>query len=307
MFIGAQTVRIAGVLNGSLHIGGQIVSITGTVKGNVYVGAQDFSVNGGNIGGSILAGAQNVNIDKDSTVGGSVLVGASAATIDSQVKRNVFAGAASLNIGEHAVIGKDLYYGTGQNEGQANISGKAIITGAVHKAETKVPQKELQTFEGKLPKLTKAIGIVSTLGSYFGALIVGFLYLKLFGKHFNETASLITNSFWKSLGVGFLVAIAFIPGFIILLFTLVGIPVAGLSLFILLIYLYTAKIVVGSSLGNWISKRYNWKMSTYKAFSIGLLVICILRLIPFVGGITGLVVCFAGLGALTLRMFSKIK
>lgn len=306
VFIGAQTVRIPGTINGSLHIGAQTVDITGIVKSNVYVGAQNVSIVGSNIGGSLLAGAQNVNVDKDSVIGGSALAGAASLTIDSQVKRNVFAGAASLNIGSSAKIGKDLYYGTQQNGGSANVSDKAVITGTIHKAEANVPQKlETEKIKNAAPKLFNAVSTAAAFGAFLSSLIVAFIYFKLFGKHFNDTTALVTNSFWKSIGIGFLVIIALVPGLIILLITVVGIPVAGLAFLIFLIYSYLAKIVVGAALGNWLVKKINWKTSVYGACAFGLLTIFVISRIPFIGGLFGFVVFLAGLGALTINTFAK--
>lgn len=306
VFVAAATVRIAGTINGSVHIGGQNVDIEGTVKNNVYIGGQNITITGANIGGSLLVGGQSLTIDKTSQVGGSVLVGAENARIDAQVKRNVFAGTGILSIGDNAVIGRDLYYAAGQN--QANVSGSAKIAGVVHKAEANVPQKlEPQAIQKEVPKLFGAVATAVSFGAFLASLIVAFIYYKLFQKHFTDTSALVSNSFWKSLGIGFLVTIALIPGIIILLITIVGIPIAGLSFLIFLIYTYMSKIIVGAVVGNWISKRVNWKMSTYGACAFGLATIFVARSIPFIGGLVGFVVFLTGLGALTIQTFAKAK
>ncbi len=304
VFIGAQTVKITGIVSGSLHVGANTLDLGGTVKGNVYAGAQNVLVNGAKVGGSLIVGAATVNIDKNSSIGGSILAGAGAFSLDSQVKRSVYAGVGSLTIGDGAKIGKDLYYAA--NQGQATISSGAV-GGTIYKSEIKANQKNVNAEAAKknLSAVFGAVKVVSTITSFIGALIVGFLYLKLFGKHFSETASIVTKSFWKSLGVGFLVTIAFIPGLILLLITVIGIPIAGLALLMLLLYFYLAKIVVASSFGDWLSQKFNRKMSAYGAFAFGLAVVYLLQLIPLVGFLTGLVILWAGLGALTLQTFSK--
>jgi hypothetical protein len=151
----------------------------------------------------------------------------------------------------------------------------------------------------------KTTKIIFTIISFAGALVVGLLYLKLYGKHLTQTSDLVSKSFWKTLGVGFLVTIAFIPGLIILLITVIGIPLAGLAFLMLLLYSYLAKIVVGSAFGNWVSQKYNWKMSTFGSLAFGLLVFYLIKQIHIIGFLTGLVVLWIGLGALTLRIFTK--
>jgi len=115
----------------------------------------------------------------------------------------------------------------------------------------------------------------------------------------------VSNSFWKSFGTGFLIVIAFIPVLIILLITIVGIPLAGLAILIFALFSYFAQIVVAGAFGSWISQKFNWKMSMFGAFVFGLLLIDILKLIPVIGFFTGLAVFWAGLGALTLHASSE--
>lgn len=309
VFIGAQTVNITGVINGNLHIGAQNLNLSGAVKGNVYAGAQNFLVSDANIGGSLLTGAETINIDKNSVIGGSILAGAASLSIDSQVKRSVYAGAGTFQIGNDAKIGKDLYYAAGNGQNQANISQGAKIAGNIYKSEVKTASvsASAQAARKQIPAALNAVKFGSSLAFFVGSLIVAFLYLKLFGRHFMQTSDMVSKSFWKSFGIGFLVSIAFIPGLIILLITVIGIPIAGLSLLMLLLYTYLAKIVVSLPLGSWISKRFNWKMSTYGSSAFGLLTIFIIRMIPVVGPLAGLVILWAGLGALTLTMFSKAE
>jgi len=307
VFIGAQTVKITGIINGSLHVGANTLDLGGVVKGNIYGGAQNVLVSGSKIGGSLLIGAATVNIDEDSSIGGSILTGAGALSIDSQVKRSVYAGTGSLTIGSDAKIGKDLYYASSNNQGQANISSSAKIAGSTYKSEINTAQSSAsaEAVKKQIPAIFNGVKLAGTIVSFMGALIIGFLYLKLFSKHFTRTASLVSSSFWKSMGVGFLITIAFVPGLIILLITVVGIPLAGLAFLMLLLYSYLAKLIVGSAFGSWVSQKFNWKMSTYGAFAFGLLIIYFIKLIPIIGFLAGLIVLWSGLGAFTLRMFSK--
>lgn len=307
VFIGAQTVIITGVINGNLHIGTNTLDLGGAIKGNVYAGAQNVLVNGSVIDGSLLIGAATVNIDKDSIIGGSLLTGAGTLSMDTQVKRSVYAGTGKLTIGGNTKIGKDLYYASGKNQEQVNISGDAKITGTTYKSEVKTSEDGINTnaVKKQIPAFFGTIKLFTTIVSFLGALVVGFLYFKLFNKHFVKTGNIISNSFWKCLGIGFLISIAFIPGFIILLTTVIGIPVAGLALITLLLCWYLAKIVVSSALGNRIVQKFGWKMSIYWVFALGLSAVYICKSIPVVGFLFGLLVVWVGIGALVLSTFSK--
>jgi cytoskeletal protein CcmA (bactofilin family) len=308
VFVGAQTVKVTGVINGTLHVGANTIDLGGEITGNVYAGAQSILVNSAKIDGSLFVGSATLTADKESSIGGSLFAGAGAVSLDSSIGRNAYLGAGTLTIGGDTVIGKDLYYGADQNKGQVSISEDATITGNTYKSEVKAPQKDVQMATNGFPVIARALKLSSSIISLIGALIVGFLFLKLFGKKkFTEIAGMVTNSFWKTMGVGFLVTIAIVPGIVILLITVVGIPVAALAFLLILIYIYLAKIVVGSAFGTWITQRVNWKTSVYGAFALGLVAIYILRLIPFVGFIAGLVVLWCGLGAFTLKLLSKAE
>lgn len=307
VFVGAQTVKVTGIVNGNLHVAANTIDLSGTVKGNVYAVGQSILVIGSKIGGSLIVGGATANVDKDSAIGGAVLAGVGNLTIDSQVKRSVYAGTGNLTIGSDAKIGKDLYYASGKN--QANIATGAKITGSTYKTETKTASSSanMAAVKKQLPAIMNIFTFGASLISFLSALVVGFIFIKMFGKHFTNAINFASNSFWKSFGVGFLIAVAFVPALIILILTVIGIPIAGLAILVFLIFSYFAKIVVGAALGAWISKKFNWKMPTYGAFVLGLFLIYVLKMIPVVGFLTGLVVFWVGVGALTLHAVSETK
>lgn len=309
VFVAAQSVKITGTVNGNLHIGGSIIDLSGLVKGNVYVAGQNILITGANIGGSLLVAGATVNVDKDSTIGGSILAGAGNLSIDSQIRRSVYAGTGNLTIGDNTKIGKDLYYAVGKTGNQANISSNAKILGTVKKSVINPSNNNvnIKTAQKQAQGVLSAVKFGASVISFVGAIIVGLIFIKLFNKHFVSALNFAGSSFWKSFGIGFLITIAFIPGIIILIITVVGIPVAGLAVLTILIFSYFAKIVVGAALGTWMSNKFNWKMPTFGAFVLGLLIIYILKLIPVVGFITGLTVLWVGIGALTLHAISETK
>lgn len=304
VFIGAQSVKVTGTINGNLHVAASAVELTGLVKGNVYAVGGSVLINGAKVGGSVLSAGGTVNMDGDTVVTGSVLAASGTLTLSSQVKRSVYAGAGTLTLGETAKIGKDFYYAAGNSQGEVNISPKAVILGNTYKqiVDTSQKQASMAAARKEIPGVMNAAKVFATVLSFVGVLIVGFLYFKFFDSHFVGTVRILTESFWKSFGVGFLVSISFIPALIILLVTVVGIPVAGIAILMLILYSYLAKIVVGSALGNKLSQKMKWNMSIYPAFAFGVFLIFLLKLVPVVGGLTGLVVFWSGLGALTLRM-----
>lgn len=324
VYLGAETVRINGVVNGDLHVGAGNFYLTGKVRDDVYVGAGNVSVSGAAIGDSLIAGSGNVNIDDTSEIGGSFLAGAGSVNVDSAVGRNVMIGAGTIalnssvggemrvaggevTIGPDTKIAKDLYYVLGDDESNINMSSSASVSGSVNRVENKyVRDEDMEKARRGALSAFKSVRVVGTIISLIGAFIVGYLGLKLFPKTFTDSAKLVTDSFAKSLGVGFLISIAAIPVLIVLLITGVGSALAGVLLLLLLLNCYLSKIVVGLALGNLTSQKTGWKMSVYGVLALGLVLVYLLKMVPMFGFLVTLVIVWTGLGALTLHYKSTL-
>ena len=307
VFIGAQTVKISGVINGNLHVGAQTISINGDVKGNVYIGGQSLSITSSNITGSIISGLQNLNIDNETLVGGSIITGGASVNVNTQIKRNLIVGAGILTIGDSTKIGKDLYYATGSEAGQTSISEKAVIGGEIHKADTAPAQAKVEKAQEDASMVFAKAKVAGGIFSFIGALVIGLLALKLFGPFIANASATIKTSFWKSLGVGFLIMIGFFPAVIVLLLTVLGIPLIGIVILLLILYGYMAKIVFADAVGSLLKEKTKLKTGKYITFTLGLILVYLIKLIPVVGVIFGAIVFWVGLGAITINIFKKEK
>lgn len=325
VYIGASTVTLTGNINGNLHVGTSTLNLGGKVTGNVYAGAGNVTSDSAQIGGSLLVGSGNVSLDKNTTIGGSLLAGSGNITVNSPVKRNVLIGAGTLlldsaiggearigggnvSLGPNAKVAKDLYYAVDENKGMVTMDEGATVAGETHKTQYNMTaNKDLMAVRNEIPRILKGVGVASTIISFLGALVVGFVYLKFFKKHFTDTAELAAGSLWKSLGVGLLVTLLMVPALLLLAVTVIGAPLAGVTLMLLLLFFYLNKLVVGLCLGNWLSKKLSWKASTFGAFALGLLGLYILKIIPVVSVFTNLAILWVGLGALTLNLLSRAK
>jgi hypothetical protein len=266
-----------------------------------------------------------VNIDEDSSIGGSLLAGSGTLSLYAPVARNVFVGAGTIEInsevggearlgagdislGPNAKIGKDLYYTVGEEGKNIKMAEGAVVSGKVQKVVQKFADKKgIEKAKTGISSAFKTVNIFMTLISFIGAFIVGYLGLKYFPKLFSESASLVSKSFFKSLGIGFLVTLAALPVLIILVLTGVGAALAGILFLVFLLYLYLSKLVVSVSLGNWIAEKFNWKMSVYGVFAVGLFGVYLLKEFPYFGFILGLVILWSGLGAMVINLKSSIS
>lgn len=301
VFIGGQTVTINGNIKGNLHIGAATVMLAGKVTGNVYVVSGNVTIIKSAIDGSLLVGAGNVSIDKETMISGSVIAGASNIAIDCWIRRSVYLGTGNATLGDFTRIGRDLYYATSKDGQEIKMAQGVIISGNIYKTlyQKPVPQNI---------NAPRNIGFIFSFVSFLGAFIVGVLYFKFCKIKFTESANIVSNNFWKSLGIGLLITLGIVPAMIVMLITVIGIPLAGLTLLIFLLGIYFAKLVIALTIGNWIVMKLNWeKLSFYWVFALGLLIIYILKSVPIFGGFVSAIVMWTGLGALAMQTFHKSK
>lgn len=305
VFVGAEETTINGIVNGNLHIGSGNVSLKGQVKGNVYIGSGSVIINESTIGGSLLIGAGSAVIDNKSLIKGSVFAGVGSITLDSKINRNLYLGAGNASIQDNTKVGMDLYYVYNESDNKINISNKAIIVGNTHSQKYNVDTK---TDTQVVKKQFKSFKLAAKFMSFVSTLIIGFIFLKLFKKYFTESSLVLSQQSWKSLGIGFLVFITFFPAILILLISMVGIPLIGVSFLILFLFIYLSKFVVSLSLGNMIAKKFNWnKLHSFWIFTLGLLAFYLLKAVPVAGGLISFLAVTVGFGALTINLFKGNK
>ncbi len=325
VYAGAGTFRLSGTVNGNVHVGAGMTTISGVTTGSVYAGTGNITVENARIGNSLLIGAGTVNIDRDSKINGSLIIGAGSAAVGSPVGRNVFIGAGTVDLnsavggevrigggnvtlGPNAKVARDLYYTLGKDPGAFKISDTATVSGVIHKIEQKIAsQKDIETAKKSVSTVLRTVGTIAKIVSLIGAYIVGFLCLKWFNGFFTRSTKVLETSFWKSFGVGFLIIVVSLPVLFVLALTGLGVPLAGILFLMLMLGMYLSKIVAAIAVGNWLSGRFEWKkMSVYSVLGLGLIVIYILRFIPFIGFLTSLVVLGSGLGAIAIHFRSTI-
>ncbi len=109
----------------------------------------------------------------------------------------------------------------------------------------------------------------------------------------------IFKDFLKNLGLGFVFVICVPVAAIILLFTVIGIPVSIIVLFVYLVLFYIAKIFFGFALGERVLMLFKTNGTPAPVWSliIGLLILYILFLVPYIHWIVYLLVLFVGFGS----------
>ena len=321
-------VRVEGVVNGDLLAFGESVEVRGTVKGDLVSFAKRTVVSGtvegniynfsnsldldGQLGHSIYGGMQSLRVNDRGRVGHGILVGAGDVTIEGEVNRDatLYAGNADVSgrIGRELSMAGDSLTLTNTARIGGNLSVRVRDLKKVHIADgatitgTRDIQIRVRQSHFARPKFYfyRAVWLAA-------AMLVGWLILILFPGFFQASTHAV-GSGWRSLGLGFGV-LAGVPVAIVLsAITVVGLPVSLILLAFYLVAIYLSMIWVGAYLGRMILKpttetKGDWLL----ALLVGLLILTVIRYIPYLGGFVHFVVICLGLGAFAWQLYRALR
>jgi cytoskeletal protein CcmA (bactofilin family) len=292
---GGQTATINGEITNGLRFGGQSIVVNGRIGRDLVVGCSQLSVlSTGQIDGDLVFGAATVQVS--GSIGDSILGAGSEVTLSNGVGGDITLNAERLTITSTANIDGNIKY-TSLNE--ASIQSGAIISGEMSHFIPERPDR------GKIDNGIIAgiagIAVLWRILSYLMIFVIGLILILIAKKRLTLMQSVVQKNPWQTLGWGALILIATPIAAIIIMITVIGLPLGIISLLLWGIALYLSQIPVALLLGRLILRQNRKLDSTgivIGALALGLLVLIILRLIPIIGWIVGLLVIVFGLGTL---------
>ncbi len=325
LIVAGPSVRIDGTVEGDLiaftrnltvtgHVTGDVIAfageivIDGNVDGNVRVISRSVTLQG-IIGKNVSAIANSLDLISKANVGGGMIVIAGDADLDGKVQRDLLGMIGRTDL--DGVIGGQAWIRGGSLTvtSTAEIRGPATFEGPqqpVVEAGAKLasPIRTEITQEVRRTRRTAARSVIRAIFGYGGALVVGILLLVVFPGFFRATLR-ETGSIGLPIGVG---ALALIAGaFLVILGVLlliigVGAGVAGVLAYAPI--LYVAQVFVGTWLGNKImGEPPDVTSAVVGRMAVGLLILRVAGLIPFLGGLVWLAVFLWGTGAVLLGFY----
>ena len=331
-YVAGQTINIDGKITGDLFCAGQSINIRGEVEGDVICIGQAIDVSG-QVNGSVRTAGNTINIrgniahnlqmfgatltmNPEATVGWDALIGSANADIGGKIGRSLHGGVANgmisgeingdvnlsidsqrpdrsgLIISDRAIINGDLTY-TDRND--AVIGNPASVVGSI----TKNLPKEKTT-----KKDFMAVWAWGKLYSIFASLVIGLVLISLWRKPIIEITNRMLKKPGKTIGWGIIVMFIAPILAVILIFTLIGIPLAIILFSLWILALYLSKIIVGILIGRNILENI-WKKkkdSMTWAMIIGIIISWLIFSIPLIGWIFSLIAIWWGLGGLWLYL-----
>ena len=281
----ASTVVISGTVNGDLRAYGSdvVVTETGNVTGTVRIYAGSATVNGtveDNIlvyGGSVTVGESAYIDDSFGAIAGDVTLGGE---FGSDV--NVFAG--TVNLERSATIGGDLTY-----EGTLNDRG-GTVEGVTQRTQ------ELAL----IPPLGP-LRILFTIFMFFASLFLGSILLYVDPQFADAVYDTCTAEPLRTAGAGLAAIGGVALAMLLFAITIIGVPIAVSILLVTLVLAWIAAIYGRYVVGTWLL-TYTSRDNRYLALFVGVLVVTLLGLIPYLGFLIRTAVFLLGAGVVAMAI-----
>lgn len=305
----AKTITINGRLEGDLIALAQNIVVNGEINGNVRAAGNFLTING-IIARNVNFVGNSLNIGEEGQVNWDLLTGSVNTNINGVIKGNV--DGSSENIFLAGKIGKNFNFGRNNQSQKITIAPEANINGdflykegaAINIAEqanisgnTKIIKQE----DNKKSKTNQKIW--SFIYTIFAVLIIGLVVSALGKKHFAKLSKLLTEIPNKTITWGFLASLIVPITSIVLVFTIIGIPLALIMIALWIILLCLGKIIIAILMGNYLLNKYIKNKQSYTtALIIGVIILWLLSAIPYVGWIISFVASSFGLGLILIYL-----
>mgnify|MGYP003393187830 CR=1 FL=1 len=333
LYVAGANLTVNGDTQGDLYAAGSQVTIDGATEQDVVVAGGSIGVNGrvggdarvaggtvtinSPVGGDLLVGGGNVNITQKTTIGGDAAIGAGTLILDAPVAGSLKVAGKSLVI--NSKIAGSVWIrssGTVTFGPKADIDGKIYINApkeAVVKEGAKISTPEFTKYEVRNSETKK--GLFGLLTAFFLVKLVAYFITalvlwKLLGNQIAKVSEYIQSNFWKSTGVGFLVAVVGPIAAIILLVTLVGYYLAFITLAVYALLVLISASVAGVFIGSWLMMKITKTPSmvfSWQSLLLGVVVIMVIGFIPVIGSIANAIIILAALGAVSRWMWTVFR
>ncbi len=311
VFGAGQNITVNGTINGGLTVAGQMITVGGTVTEGARIAGQAITLRGNINRDAVVAGA-TILATSTSRFGSDLVVNAGSARIEGQVSGSIRGSSGdvtvagpvggsvvlvvqALTLAPTAAVQGSVTYTSSQN---ATVQQGARINGSITRQEPQRPQRQRGAGIGL------AVGwILWRIFSYLAAFVIGLILILLFAPRLTAMALAIRDVTWMTLGWGALILFVTPIAAIAVMVTIIGIPLALLMLVLYAIAVYLSQIPVALLVGGLILRRGALNAVPPRGlliglFALGLLILELLRAIPFIGWLIGLAIALFGLGTL---------
>jgi hypothetical protein len=295
-----DTVSIDTPVADDVFAAGNMVSINAPVDSAV-VAAGTVNINAPVKGDVIAAGGQ-VHVNSD--VGGKVVAAGGTVDLGGNIGTNLVAAGGQVNVLPGKTVERDALIGGGRVINGGKVNGTLTVSADQFNnsgSAGKVIFYKQERHEEKKQETMGGFGIFSLL-SILGYFILGLILVKYMPGVFAAVDREVKSSTLLKTLLGFVVIIASFIAVLLAALTVVGLPIALLSTLLILAGMMLSGTFISYSLGKWIGELARLKVGNLVYFVIGFIILNVLFLIPFVGGLVSLVCMSLGFAAILYAM-----
>lgn len=333
--INAQEEKDQNIFKGNFYkISEETVTIDQEIDGDVMVIAKELKINSP-VKGDVLAIGRNIEINGE--VEGDVRIAGEKTVILSKVGKGVNILAGEAEFGENSQIGKNvlIYADNFKNKGiiKGNIDGKMGIAELGNLIEGNIniklnengnlivyPQTTINgnltytatknatidnnaVIKGQINHLEAATtdnrpNIFGKIISLFSMIALGMVAIIIDKKNTLRAVNELLNSPAKSIlyGIAYFILIPVVS--LILIFTIIGAPIALILMALYFIILYVAQIFAGIAIGNLFFEKTKIKTNEIWIMAFGMIILVTAVSLPIIGFSFRMIFIFLGMGAI---------
>ena len=297
-------------VEGIHFLAGNLVEFTGSVEYGAFAG-NSLKVNG-TIDKDLFIAGSAIELGEDTLIGRDLYAAAGTVLVKANLAGNAFIGGERIVL-ENVTIDGDLNVEASDIviKGKSSVAGtfkyndSARITGLDDLATGDTVTYTAPTNEVSFGK-SLASKFVFLLGRILVTIIIVAISCK-FAKRLLEEFS--ARKSWKDLALGLGLLLGIPLACIFVMITVIGLPLGIVGIVFYGLFAYFSTSVTGGVIGEQIaSKLFKKKdMHIFLKYTIGITLVELLGLIPYIGSlITGVAVCF-GFGYLVHKIFRQPK
>ena len=306
-------------ISGSAVIGGNEINITNRIDGvgillgnNLnYTSSSDYLFMAGNnitvsgMSKDVVILGNNITLNESSNIARDAIIIGNTVSISGSISRNVKVYAEKVVIEDAQIAGNITI-----NASRIDLSDNALIMGELSyndNADAKISETasiaSVTTYENKINEKTFVDVLTDILTSLVNIIIVFIVMLYFIPKLFKKLER--KKDVIKSMGYG-IIFLIFIPVIaVILLLSVFGMALSLILIGIYAILIYLSTIIVGYYIGSYIwQKLIKKEMRPYLAGLIGLVILTILKNIPYIGPVVIFLTIILGIGLL-ITMYER--
>ena len=312
-----NTITQKGEYSSTRFAAGNKVTNLATVDGLSFVAGNDITLNGkasyGFYAGNIVTineniekdafiAGNNITIGKEAVLGRDVFIAGNTVVISSNVGRDLRVGASIIDLSDITING-DAYVMADQivlNE-NTNIVGKlsysedATVEGLTTAKIGSIEKVKDIEIEYSYTFKDRALTFLTSVVAAFVVMVVLF-YLIPSSKENLDKLELQFKDIAKTSGIGLLVLVLVPLVSILAMITGFLLPLSLIALVIYAVSIYLSFLVIYYVVGNVISNKLLNKNNMYLALVIGILLVKLVSLIPYLGGWIKFISLIYGLG-----------